>query len=216
MTKVKDFGNTKIVTSSNGNTIHLSESAHDTSLNRLFKSKRFNRLPKGREVLKEGEVKMLAPKKLQYVDKYEVFLFPIMQDGKLCYFWCKKVSNRQVRVRDMERVYECVPTVEVLVSKVFSYSFTIKTSNMTTKVAPKKVSKATKQQATGKAKAKAPKADADKGPGKIEQIIALHKQGLSNKEIVEKGFNKTTVSIQVSKFKRAKEAAKADKKSKKA
>ena len=84
----------------------------------------------------------------------------------------------------------------------------------TTKTAPKKVSKATKQQATGKAKAKAPKAD--KGPGLIEQIIALHNQGLSNKEIIEKGFNKTTVSIQVSKYKRAKEAAKAAKKKSKA
>lgn len=45
--------------------------------------------------------------------------------------------------------------------------------------------------------------EAPKEPGKIEQILALHKAGLSNKEIVEKGFNKTTVSIQVAKYKKA-------------
>jgi hypothetical protein len=44
----------------------------------------------------------------------------------------------------------------------------------------------------------------EKGPGKIEQILALHKQGLSNKQIVEDhGFNKTTVSIQVAKYNKA-------------
>lgn len=52
----------------------------------------------------------------------------------------------------------------------------------------------------------------EKGPGKIEQIIALHKQGKSNAEIVEAGFNKTTVSIQVSKYKKEKAAAKDAKK----
>lgn len=51
----------------------------------------------------------------------------------------------------------------------------------------------------------------EKGPGKIEQILTLHKKGLSNQEIVDKGFNKTTVSIQVSKFKKEKEEKKAAK-----
>lgn len=57
----------------------------------------------------------------------------------------------------------------------------------------------------GKA-APAPAAAEEKGPGKIEQILAFHNQGLSNKEIEEKGFNKTTISIQVAKFKKAKAA----------
>lgn len=48
-----------------------------------------------------------------------------------------------------------------------------------------------------------------KEPGKIEQIIAFHKAGLSNQQIAEKGFNKTTISIQVSKYKKAQAAAKA-------
>lgn len=63
------------------------------------------------------------------------------------------------------------------------------------------------------AKAAKPKAakKEDKGPGKIEQILALHKAGKTNAEIVEKGFNKTTVSIQVSKFKKAKADKKAAK-----
>lgn len=76
-------------------------------------------------------------------------------------------------------------------------------------------------QATKKAAAKktdtkaAPKKAAAKkeakGDGKIAQIIALHKQGLANADIVAKGFNKTTVSIQVSKYKKEKEAAKGKK-----
>lgn len=52
---------------------------------------------------------------------------------------------------------------------------------------------------------------AKEGPGKIEQIIAHHKAGLDNAAIVAKGFNKTTVSIQVSKFKKAKAEKKAAK-----
>lgn len=60
---------------------------------------------------------------------------------------------------------------------------------------------ATKKKAAKKAPAK--KAAAKKeGSGKIEQIIALHKKGKTNVEIVEAGFNKTTVSIQVAKYKR--------------
>lgn len=53
----------------------------------------------------------------------------------------------------------------------------------------------------GAAKKAAAKTE-EKGPGKIEQIIALHKKGKSNQEIVEAGFNKTTVSIQVAKYKK--------------
>lgn len=63
----------------------------------------------------------------------------------------------------------------------------------TKKASPAKASKATEE---------------EKGPGKIEQILAFHKQGLSNQEIVEKGFNKTTVAIQVAKHKKAKLEAK--------
>lgn len=37
-------------------------------------------------------------------------------------------------------------------------------------------------------------------PGKIEQILAMHKAGKTNKEIVAAGFNKSTVGIQVRKF----------------
>jgi len=76
-----------------------------------------------------------------------------------------------------------------------------------TKKAAKKV--AAKKAAPKKAVAKKTE---DKGPGKIAQILDLHKQGYSNKEIIEKGFSPTTVSIQVSKYKREKEDAKASKK----
>lgn len=74
--------------------------------------------------------------------------------------------------------------------------------------AKKTASKAASKAAPKKAAAKAAPA-VDKGPGKIAQIIEWHKKGLSNAEIVEKGFNKTTVSIQVSKFKNAKADKKA-------
>lgn len=205
MNSVKNIGSTTVVTSPNkGSTVHIPSSVHNNGLKRLFSSKKFKKLPKGREVVKEGNVVILSPMKLQYVPAYQVFMFPVNQDGKILHFKCRKVTNKKVRVLDMERFYDCVPSCEVLVYKNFSYSFTIKTSNMATKkAAPKK--------AAPKARGKAVK-KAEGGPGKIEQIIALHKQGLSNKEIVEKGFNYTTVSIQVSKFKRAKEAAKGAKK----
>lgn len=40
------------------------------------------------------------------------------------------------------------------------------------------------------------------GRTQIKEIIDLHKQGFSNKEIVEKGYNKHTVQGQVSLFKK--------------
>lgn len=43
----------------------------------------------------------------------------------------------------------------------------------------------------------------EKKPGKIEQILALHKEGKTLAEIVEAGFNKTTASIQIAKYKKA-------------
>lgn len=66
------------------------------------------------------------------------------------------------------------------------------------KVAVKKV--ATVKKATTK-KVVEPK-EGEKGPGKIAQIIDFHKKGYTNAEIVAEGFNKTTVSIQVSKYKK--------------
>lgn len=60
------------------------------------------------------------------------------------------------------------------------------------KAAPKKVA----------AKKTATKSANKGGKGLIEQIIALHKKGKTNVEIAEAGFNKTTVSIQVAKYKR--------------
>lgn len=78
--------------------------------------------------------------------------------------------------------------------------------------APAKAAPAPAKAAPKKAAAKAAPAKAEGGPGKIEQIIALHKKGLSNKEIAEQGFNKTTISIQVAKFKKEKAAAKPAKK----
>ena len=50
--------------------------------------------------------------------------------------------------------------------------------------------------------AKAPASKVKEGVGKIEQIIAFHKKGKTNAEIVEAGFNKTTVAIQVAKYKK--------------
>lgn len=49
---------------------------------------------------------------------------------------------------------------------------------------------------------KATKNTEGKEPGKIAQIIELHKKGYSNAEIVEAGYNKTTVAIQVAKYKK--------------
>lgn len=57
------------------------------------------------------------------------------------------------------------------------------------------------------AEAAAPAVPAEpKVEGKIKQILDLHKAGKTNKEIVEMGFNKTTVSIQVARYKKKLEA----------
>lgn len=37
----------------------------------------------------------------------------------------------------------------------------------------------------------------------IQQILALHKEGKTNKEIIDAGFNKSTVSRQVSEYKKS-------------
>jgi len=75
---------------------------------------------------------------------------------------------------------------------------------MATKAKAKKAQAPVKKVATKKAPVlkKASKDGEEKAPGKIAQIIELHKNGYSNAEIVDKGFNKTTVSIQVSKYKK--------------
>lgn len=69
-----------------------------------------------------------------------------------------------------------------------------------TKPAPKE--KKAKATTTGEAKVPGePKAGSI-----IDQILTLHKAGKSNKEIVEAGFNKSTVNRQVSEFKKRKAA----------
>lgn len=54
----------------------------------------------------------------------------------------------------------------------------------------------------GAAPAVKPEPVATGGGSIIQQILALHKQGLSNKEIIAKGFNKSTVARQVSEYKK--------------
>lgn len=47
-----------------------------------------------------------------------------------------------------------------------------------------------------------PKKQNGEGGGIIDQILALHKKGLSNKEIIAEGYNKSTVNRQVSEYKK--------------
>jgi hypothetical protein len=49
---------------------------------------------------------------------------------------------------------------------------------------------------------KGPGKDPADGSGKVAQIIALHKEGKSNREIIEMGYNKSTVNRQVSEYKK--------------
>lgn len=199
---VRGIGQTRIVIKRDTKEVHIPQRSHDGSVERLFSSKRFKKaMPKGREVVKEGEEKALARYKYTWAmhpkNRHRWFWFDPMTGIRLRK--ARYVSPKTCKA-DNGELFAINKDADILVEDVFSYLFTIKTSNMATKKAAPK--KAAKKVATKK----------EGGPGKIEQIIALHKQGLSNKEIVEKGFNKTTVSIQVSKFKRAKEAAKASKK----
>jgi hypothetical protein len=64
---------------------------------------------------------------------------------------------------------------------------------------------ATKKAAVKKAapKKSAPAKEVKKGPGKIAQILALHGKGKTLDQIEAAGFNRTTASIQIAKFKKA-------------
>lgn len=44
------------------------------------------------------------------------------------------------------------------------------------------------------------KKEEEKKVGKIQQIIELHKQGKSLEDIIELGFSKSTVRIQIAKY----------------
>lgn len=52
------------------------------------------------------------------------------------------------------------------------------------------------------------KSDPAEGTGKVAQIIALAEEGKSTKEIIDLGFNKSTVYRQVSEWRKRKQAAK--------
>lgn len=199
--KVVDFGRTTITKSPKvGLTIHASPSMHDTSVERLFKSKRYNRLPKGREVIKEGEVNSFKFVQYKYALKHGLmFLYPAEESTMV---WCKPKTSKQA-VTDYGKLVDIAPTIPVYIKSLFSYSFTQKTSNMATATKASKQAKLAKGKPAAKGKAKKAVSKKEGGPGKIEQIIALHKQGLSNKEIEAKGFNYTTISIQVAKWKKA-------------
>lgn len=115
------------------------------------------------------------------------------------------------KVIDTSQIYKVNKKDRVLISDsvdslIIKQSPPEEANTMATKKAAAKKT-ATKKSAAKKSTVK----KGEGGPGKIEQIIALHKSGLSNQEIVEKGFNKTTVSIQVAKFKKAKLDKKASK-----
>lgn len=56
---------------------------------------------------------------------------------------------------------------------------------------------------------KTPASDPAAGSGKIAEILALHKAGKSNKEIIDAGYNKSTVGRQVGEYKKRMAAAKA-------
>lgn len=47
-----------------------------------------------------------------------------------------------------------------------------------------------------------------KGRNKIREIIQLHKEGLDNKQIIEKGYNKNTVNEQIRLYKKGKRTVK--------
>lgn len=182
------------------NTLHVPQSMKSDGVERFISSKRFQKIKgDGRELLKEGRMKILKS-----------ILFAKLPDGdrgwmcragtnpkNLPWQMCVKVGKK-ARVIETSETFTPFKDSTVMVEEFVNYSFIIKTSPETA------ANMATKKKAAKKAapkKAAAAKGE-KKGPGKIEQIIALHKAGKSNAEIVEKGFNKTTVSIQVSKYKK--------------
>ncbi len=117
--------------------------------------------------------------------------------------WDGKINTTRVSLSNLSRIINNKNS-NVMASATAKKGASKTASKGTSKGAAKGATKAAapKGKAATKAAAAAKEGEV-KGPGKIEQIIALHVAGKSNKEIVEAGFNKTTVSIQVSKYKKS-------------
>lgn len=212
--KIKRIGSVVVELNENGNTLNVPATMHEEGATRFVHSKRFVKVKgDGRELLKEGEETVLV-----------IAEFKDIPEGSR--FWCMSVTGKDYKYcRKQNGLCKSMATEQILspwrilIPKTVTYSFTIKTNpaQQVNTMATKKATPAAATKKTATKKAAAPKAAAkkaaavkteEKGPGKIQQILALHKAGKSNAEIVEAGFNKTTVSIQVARYKREKAAAK--------
>lgn len=208
MGKVKHLGQITVQKTKAGNTLHIPKTMHSDGIERFVSSKKFRKI-KGdnKELYKEGEMNILRPTAVNKVDVgARVWAQPLAgiygKDWQLCVL----LEGGKARVISTSQRFDTTPHTTVLVEQLVNYSFTIKTSPekaitmATKKAAAKKV--AAKATATKVPAKKAAKAKDEKGPGKIAQILELHRKGMENSDIVAKGFNKTTVSIQVSKYKK--------------
>lgn len=186
-----------------GTTIHVPSSTHEPGLNRLINSRRFPSLYASRDVEKKGIMQVLfkcqfgelTPQSLVWIDDSNRFVM------------IRKLNDGTARMVSTDQIIHPEKDTACLLSKTISYSFTLKQNPETvTQMATKKKA-ASKKAATKKAVTKKAAASsngkAPKKEGKIFKILELHKKGLTNAEIVDKGFNKGTVAIQVSKFKKA-------------
>lgn len=203
--RIKRLSNVVVEKLPTGDTIlNIPQRMQEKGFNRFVHSKRFVNLQNGDTIFKEGDMKILhsvdfgslKPGNRVWCRKY------INGD----YYFCEVLDEKLVRNTQSGEIFE---PGHILAIETVTYSLIIKNeNNMATKTAPAKKAAPKKAAAPVKKNAK----PEEKGPGKIEQILALHQKGLSNQEIVAKGFNKTTVSIQVAKFKKGKAEKKAAKK----
>lgn len=213
----KKVGKTKLrKLPGNQTEITAPDTMHTGSLQRLLSSKKYSSYgTEQREIIKEGEQPALFPVMFSGLNNYTDFW--CIPPHKVNYYLCRKITKDHIKVIATGQIFDVDPTYTVLLIGKEFFSLTIKqtagtsdVTNMATKTAPKKAAKKTTGKKASSKKPAVKKATDEKtlaskaaDAGLISNIIFWHKEGLSNKDIIEKkGFNKSTVGIQVAKYKR--------------
>lgn len=200
--KIKRLGKVVVQKLHTGKTVlNVPQPMKHDGLERLYHSKRFVATEANKDVtlVKQGNMNVIKPMIFGNIAQYRKGW---VLDGGF-YKPCLKVTPMSVKVMETGQVIACEHETIFLVEDTVTYSLTIKQSpdEQANQMATKKAAKKSSKKASSK-KAVKKEAKRSKDGGKIANIIALHKTGLSNQEIVAKGFNKTTVGIQVAKYKR--------------
>lgn len=215
--KLKKIGKTRVEKMPGDVTkITAPEGMQEKGLQRLLSSKKYDAVKQwDREVVKEGEQIILRWVDFEDLGAGDCFWYADPNVVNLItgttFKWLRKVNETTAKNLKTEQVFKIPNNNQCLFPTKQNFSLTIKQIPGNTEVTQMatKTKKAAKKTAKKAVKKAAPKkagektlASKGKDAGTISNIIALHKEGVANKDIIAKGFNKSTVGIQVAKFKR--------------